>query len=275
VPSLAELKKSPVFIVVIVIIIAGVAGAVGYLVVYPMFDPGDDDDGDNDNKTTKNRRPYARFSVYYAGLFPVIGEEIWFNASQSSDPNGDALTYTWDFDDEVDLNGDENYRNDNQRQGMNVSWTYNVNGTYLVTLTVNDSKLSDTYVYTLVVRIATENNPPIVILSSAGKKEGLTGRLYLVTIGSANPLYLAVNYSIIIYDVEDENVTFMYESTVGNLTGEGDVVYRDIDNDDYLSQGDTFSITPSGELPADDGDLFVLLYGPLEVGIAELTSFGL
>ena len=270
---MADIKKSPVFLVVVIIIIAGVAGAVGYLVIYPMFDGDDDDDGPDDNDTKKNRRPYARFKVYYEGYFPVVGEQVWFNASESSDPNGDPLVYYWDFDSDVDLDGDENFRNDNQRQGMNVSWTFNTNGTFIVTLTVNDTVLDDTYSYTLLVRVSSDNEPPLVVLTSSGKKGGLTGTLFLVTVASAEPLYLADNYSVAIYDIEDENATLMYESSVGNLSS--DITYRDLDFDGFLSQGDTFTINPSDALPAEDGDLFVLMYGLYEVFLVEFTSIGL
>lgn len=267
-----NVRKPYVLVIVVVLIVAAIGGGIFYFAIWPKISDDDDDDP-KDPTPPKNRRPYARFKVYYDGLYPVVGEEIWFNASESSDPNGDALTYSWDFSDMDDLNGDTDFYNDDEKQGMNVSWTYTVNETYYITLTVNDSKLSDDYKYSLVVRINYDEELPSALLTCAGKKEGLTGKIYLVSVGSVSPLYLAANYSVVIYDVEDENTTVMYEGPMTNLTSE--IIYRDLDNDDFLSQGDTFQVTPSATLPADDDDLFSLVYLGMDVGIVPLTSYGL
>ncbi len=266
-------KKSLTIIIAVVVVLAVVGSAVGYFYIYPNFiqDDGDDDDPPEKNNT-KNRRPMAKIRAFYEGYFPVAGEEIWFNGSESQDPNGDKLTYSWDFDDNSDLDGDDNYRNDNQEQGMNVSWVYPLNGTFLVTLTVNDSVLDDTGTYVLVVRIANTNEYPLVMLTVAGKKQGLTGKLYVVTVASVEPLLLAENYSVRIYDIDDNNASVAYDAPVGNLTT--GVVYRDLDNDDLMSQGDLFQVSPSLEFDVDDGDLFLLVYRDIEVGVVEFASFG-
>jgi PKD repeat protein len=52
---------------------------------------------------------------------------VAFDGSQSKDPDGDALEYTWDFGDGVTASGAE------------VTHTYKKGGEYKVTLTVNDS----------------------------------------------------------------------------------------------------------------------------------------
>ena len=267
-------KKTVTIIVVAVIIIAIIGAAVTYFYIYPKFFGDDDDDDDDDeNKTVKNRRPFAKIRVYYEGMFPAAGSTIWFNGSESQDPNGDALTYSWDFDDSEDLDGDGNYKNDKQRTGVNVSWVYPTNGTYLVTLTVNDTELEDTGTYVLVVRIATNDEYPIVLMTCTGKKEGLTGTLYLVSVAQVEPLFLSKNYTVRIYDIEEDNTTKVYEAGVGNLTT--GVVYRDLDGDGLLSQGDIFQVSPSEEMPVDDGDLFLLVYREMEVGVVAFESLGL
>lgn len=80
--------------------------------------------------------------VFQAGLRPVanaggpytgsVGAPITFDGSQSSDPNGDPLTYTWSFGD------------GSSGSGVNPVHTYTAPGTYGVSLTVSDGVLSDT-----------------------------------------------------------------------------------------------------------------------------------
>ncbi|MBA3309543.1 MAG: PKD domain-containing protein [Nocardioidaceae bacterium] len=57
---------------------------------------------------------------------PRAGEPATFDASGSTDPDGDALTYRWDFDDGT------------QDSGETVRHTYAKGGRYVVTLTVRD-----------------------------------------------------------------------------------------------------------------------------------------
>jgi hypothetical protein len=71
-----------------------------------------------------NRDPEA-----VAKATPVAGEPplaVSFDASGSSDPDGDDLTYTWDFGD------------GQQGAGLTVSHTYTSSGTFRAVLTVND-----------------------------------------------------------------------------------------------------------------------------------------
>jgi PKD repeat protein len=69
----------------------------------------------------------------------TIGQDIWFNASGSSDADGDDLTYHWEFGDgEI-------------ATGVNVSYNYSKAGEYTVNLTVNDgtddSKVESNTIY--------------------------------------------------------------------------------------------------------------------------------
>ncbi|MBN1869376.1 MAG: PKD domain-containing protein [Candidatus Omnitrophica bacterium] len=57
-----------------------------------------------------------------------VNKEVLFSASASSDPDKDRLTYTWNFGD------------GNEKQGENVTHTYSEAGSYNVRLTVNDLK---------------------------------------------------------------------------------------------------------------------------------------
>jgi PKD domain-containing protein/galactose oxidase-like protein/Kelch motif protein len=77
-----------------------------------------------------NRAPVANAGV------PGVGSEgtaVTFDGGTSSDPDGDALTYSWDF-------GDGSLPS----SGARVSHTYVDNGVYMVTLSVSDGKVAST-----------------------------------------------------------------------------------------------------------------------------------
>lgn len=82
---------------------------------------------------TMNQAPIANISVSSAGL------STQFNGSNSSDPDGDALTYLWDF-------GDGSNSTD-----VSPSHTYANPSSYVVTLTVSDNLLSDSALTTVTV----------------------------------------------------------------------------------------------------------------------------
>ena len=73
--------------------------------------------------TAVNNPPVANANGPYTG---IEGVAVTFNGSGSFDPDGNSLTYVWDF-------GDGNNGTD-----MSPTHTYDANGTYTVTLIVND-----------------------------------------------------------------------------------------------------------------------------------------
>ncbi len=73
-----------------------------------------------------------------------------FDASGSTDPNADVLSYSWDFGDGT------------IGSGLTPNHTYTAPGAHLVELTVNDGTFTDTYTFTITV----ENNPPIADFSA-------------------------------------------------------------------------------------------------------------
>ena len=74
---------------------------------------------------TVNSKPSA---ILNAERIACIGDEISFDTSGTNDPDGDDLTYTWDFGDGT------------SGQGANVTHAYNLGGNYSVRLTVDDNK---------------------------------------------------------------------------------------------------------------------------------------
>lgn len=73
------------------------------------------------------------------------GEQVTLDGSGSFDPEGANLTFEWDFDDSVDVDGDGDYTNDVDATGVMVNHTYGDNGIFRATLNVTDDQgLSDT-----------------------------------------------------------------------------------------------------------------------------------
>jgi PKD repeat protein len=94
-----------------------------------------------------NLAPTADPGGPYAG---EPGQTITFDGSASADPNGDALTYSWDFGD------------GSTGSGVSPMHTYAAAGNYSVTLTVSDGNLSSNTVATMAeIAVAPANRAPV------------------------------------------------------------------------------------------------------------------
>ncbi len=71
----------------------------------------------------------------------VEADEVFrLDGSDSYDEAGSIVTFEWDFNDQVDEDGDGIYDNDADRTGDNPTWKYSERGEYIVTLTVTDDQ---------------------------------------------------------------------------------------------------------------------------------------
>ncbi len=84
-----------------------------------------------------NAAPSACFSS--SSTSATVGQNITFDGNCSSDPNGQALSSTWDFGGGTGASG------------LSTSHTYASAGNYNVTLTVSDSTYAQTKIVTIVV----------------------------------------------------------------------------------------------------------------------------
>jgi hypothetical protein len=95
---------------------------------YPTSSPG--------TLSPQNQPPHADAGPNQSAN---LGEIVTFNGSSSSDPDGNILTYLWDFGD------------GQTGSGANAMHTYNRAGQYAASLTVSDGQYSDTAYVQVVV----------------------------------------------------------------------------------------------------------------------------
>ncbi|MGB5928346.1 MAG: glycosyl hydrolase [Cyclobacteriaceae bacterium] len=109
---------------------------------------------------SQNAAPVAAFSA--SNPSGQVPHAVTFDASASSDPDSDPLSYSWDFGDGA--NG----------SGQTVSHTYNTAGSYTAVLTVSDGSLTDTEQTVITVTGTTGGNENLALNkpSSSSSTEG-------------------------------------------------------------------------------------------------------
>ena len=135
-----------------------------YVMIYAKYNPNN-----------FNWPPVANAGGIYKGH---ENEEITFNGSKSFDPDGDNISYEWNFGD-----GSVGY-------GMIVKHAYAKDGIYTVTLTVIDSKGHSNTDRALVY---IDDTPPIVKFNIPRN-----GYIYLFNREYRNPLWFLFNKPIVI-----------------------------------------------------------------------------
>ena len=87
-----------------------------------------------------------------------VNDTVYFDGSGSSDPDGDTLTYSWDFDRSNGIQRDAT--------GPNVSHAYASTGVYRVTLTVSDGvQVSSDECNVTVKSVGGPNQAPVAVIS--------------------------------------------------------------------------------------------------------------
>jgi PKD repeat protein/rubrerythrin len=103
------------------------------------------------------RRPIAKFYVNKLGA--ITGETLTFDATPSTDPDGEILLYLWDFGD-----GEFAYGGKDQ---CTVTHSYSIPGTYGVILTVRDNDDLIDIEYKL-IKICAAPSPNYIIVTLSG-----------------------------------------------------------------------------------------------------------
>ena len=121
----------------------------------------------------------------------AIGETVQFNASESSDPDGDSLSYYWDFD-------EDGITESNIRE---PTYSYGSGGTYTVNLTVSDGEYNrsdtvnvDVTTYDLVVDKNDGSNYDVIDYAVGNASSG--DSILIKTATYDNPVAIDKNISI-------------------------------------------------------------------------------
>jgi len=99
-----------------------------------------------------NRAPHADGGNDRTGY---VGRPMLFSAEWSSDPDGNALTYAWDFGDGAHGTGER------------TNHTYGAVGDYRAQLRASDGWLDDTDNFTVHIVVPPVNHPPKAVISTA------------------------------------------------------------------------------------------------------------
>ena len=109
---------------------------------------------------------------------------VAFNASGSTDPDGDPLTYAWSFGDGA------------QGSGVSVPHTYSTSGSYAATLTVDDGRGgTHSAEVVIVVDPPSGNRPPTAVISADPKSATIPFTVTLDASGSSDPDGDSLTYS--------------------------------------------------------------------------------
>lgn len=127
---------------------------------------------------------------------PRSGESpltVNFDGSASTDPDGDDLSFSWDFGDGT------------RDTGALVAHTYVNEGSYSATLTVSDGILTSSETFIILVGTGPENNPPVAILSASPLSGIVPLEVNFDATGSTDPEGDELSYTL---NFDDGNSAF-------------------------------------------------------------------
>ncbi|MAQ76296.1 MAG: hypothetical protein CL613_08200 [Aquimarina sp.] len=171
-----------------------------------------------------NNPPIAELTTdVNAGIAPLT---VQFDASGSSDPDGDSLTYFWDFGDGTTTTG------------ISVSHGFESTGTYNVSLSVSDGQLSDTAMVTITVTDGDTTRPapvipdqPSFVTDQYRNMFVESGKSSVAVVGKLNQIW---NHYFVNGDLDSERL--YYE------TGSDMAYILDTGNDDIRSEGMSYGM---------------------------------
>lgn len=127
-----------------------------------------------------NNPPTARATATpLSGTAPLV---VSFNAGTSTDPDGDALTYTWAFGDNT------------TGTGATPSKTYNTAGSYIATVTVSDGKGGSSQA-SVTITVSGGNRNPVAAIAATPRSGTAPLNVSFSASGSTDPDGDALTYT--------------------------------------------------------------------------------
>ncbi|WP_075341626.1 PKD domain-containing protein [Tenacibaculum agarivorans] len=206
-----------------------------------------------------NRAPIADFTTdVNSGESPLT---VQFDASGSSDPDGDVLTYSWDFGDS------------NSSTGISVSHNYTTPGAYTATLTVNDGSLEDTQ--TITITVSDTSGGPVSgcsfnTPSSSALPSMNTSFEHIFVLGNGPDLSMVRNFGIN-WDLNN-NGLWQFSMNTNNGTPSWWIDFLPKITQNFNQAQPSISITNSG-IPKLDGEYWVTLDGSNFVLVSKTKGF--
>jgi PKD repeat protein len=198
----------------------------------------------------QNHKPVASFTESAETVY--TGESIFFDGSGSIDPDGDVISYLWNFGD------------GNTAVGVETDHKYGDDGTYIVTFTVidNDGATDSTTSAKNVL-----NRPPITSFTGNATKVTIGEAIQFDASHSNDPDGIIVSY---FWDFGDKTnatgvtLTHTYEEG-GNYT-----IILTVTDDDGSSALENASMIVKAEEKL-DGALFLSFIGAIGLGVTAFT----
>lgn len=252
-------KKIKILVAVIVVVIVVIA-AVYFLVIQK--------DEDENGNGEENQPPLADFTYTPTEIY--ANQTVTFDASDSTDPDEDELTFSWNF-------GDPNATTSNPNTGNAVteSHIYTMPGEYQVKLVVDDGKEGGTDEVTENLTVLPEETPTVSFYPTKPDNvaTNIVWKLAVNNVDGTDEQLAFENIRYNFYNGSNTDdvkltglVSGLSETNKNPLNPYNDdgVYFDDLDSNSVLSIGDFFSIAGDGGTtpPIQAGDNFQLIYEP-------------
>ncbi len=219
------------------------------------------DDNGNGGNGNGNRKPFADFT--YTPEVIYVNDTVNFDASNSTDLDGDDLTYEWEFGDIYSDSGNPN--TDSGKIGTHV---YTVAGDYEVTLVVDDGNKQDSKTKNITVLPEDSPTASVNIIHINNVQTNVMWTITITEVEGTNEQMAFSNIRYNFYNGSDTNDVKLTGIVSVNPVDKlppytnGDEIYFDDNGDTILSVGDFFSIGGDGGASIQTSDYFQLIYDP-------------